>query len=136
VRVCRTCGIEKSLEEYHLQRGPRTSEGYRRPTCKSCDAKQSMAWAKANPEKVRVFRRKAKLKEKYGISIEDYNSLLEKQGGVCALCNKQHLRRPLNVDHCHNTGKVRGLLCDKCNLGIGLFDDNPELFEKVREYLT
>ena len=136
MRVCNICGINKPITEYYEHRGGRSSPGYRIKTCKKCHATKSKAWVTANPEKTKQYRRRAKLKDKYGISIEMYDSMFEQQKGVCALCNKPHKRRPLNVDHCHQTGKIRGLLCDKCNMGIGLFDDNPALLEKVKDYLS
>jgi hypothetical protein len=75
------------------------------------------------------------LKEKYGISTEDYDRMYAEQNGVCYICNKEHLRRPLNVDHCHKTGKIRKLLCDKCNMALGLIDDSIELLDKLKQYL-
>lgn len=77
--------------------------------------------------------RNRKLVKAYGITIEDYNALLAKQGGQCAIC-KQF--RKLVVDHCHDQQKVRGLLCDACNTGIGLLREDPELFARALEYLA
>jgi hypothetical protein len=94
-----------------------------------------MIWAKNNPDKVKQNRRKNKLKEKYNISIEEYDIMYAKQNGVCYICNKEHLRRPLNVDHCHVTGKIRKLLCDKCNMTLGLINDSIELLDKFKQYL-
>jgi Recombination endonuclease VII len=76
-------------------------------------------------------------------TVNDYNTMLEKQNGVCAACHKPETRvdyrngkvSKLAVDHCHKTGKVRGLLCHKCNSGIGLFNENIELMLKALEYL-
>jgi hypothetical protein len=62
--------------------------------------------------------------------------MYESQGGVCAICSKHQERRPLNVDHCHNTGTIRGLLCDKCNMAIGLLEDDATLLRKAQEYLN
>ncbi len=78
------------------------------------------------------------LKSKYGISLEDYEAMVAEQGGGCAIC-KQGPRgkrySSLVVDHCHDTGIVRGLLCDHCNRGLGLFGDNPETLEAAALYL-
>lgn len=71
----------------------------------------------------------------YSISLEDYNKMLEKQNGVCAICGKKPKER-LAVDHNHITGKVRGLLCIKCNLGISKFDDNIPTMEKAIKYIS
>lgn len=81
------------------------------------------------------------LKRKYGITIEDFKAMLCSQEGVCAICKefetvKENGRvRALHVDHCHDTGKVRGLLCDSCNRGLGKFKDNPDLLDKAAQYL-
>ena len=65
-------------------------------------------------------------------SGEDYDALLARQGGVCAICRKNH---PLGVDHCHLFNEVRGLLCNKCNLGLGMFDDDPDRLRAAADYL-
>lgn len=77
------------------------------------------------------------LKYTYNISLEDFNSLLKKQNYVCAICKKikHEKHRNLYVDHCHKTGKVRGLLCNRCNLGLGNFDDNISNLEEATKYL-
>ena len=82
---------------------------------------------------------------KYGITLEEYDRMAENQGGVCAICgNKDILIGPdgtskirrLAVDHCHDTNKVRGLLCSCCNGGLGLFKDSNILLKKALKYLT
>ena len=75
------------------------------------------------------------LKRRYNITLEEYNILFEKQNGKCAICNKKQINKQLAVDHDHNTGKVRGLLCQNCNTGIGKFKDNPKLLLKAKAYL-
>ncbi len=76
---------------------------------------------------------KSKLKLKYNITIEQYNILFDMQQGKCKICNKietcknQGTIMNLSVDHCHKTGKIRGLLCHKCNKGLGLFGDNSKI---------
>ena len=68
---------------------------------------------------------------------DDFNVLLKKQNSVCAVCRttKPSGRGTWHVDHDHTTGKIRGLLCHKCNTGIGLFNDNPQLLQQAKEYL-
>jgi Recombination endonuclease VII len=61
---------------------------------------------------------------RYGLSLQDYRAILERQGNACAICKMP--ANPLCVDHCHATGKVRGFLCRNCNLGLGNYDDDPE----------
>lgn len=71
----------------------------------------------------------------YGISLEDYDAMFTAQGGCCAICKSEPVRRRLDVDHCHTTGVVRGLLCPKCNRGIGYFNDNPQLLAAAAAYV-
>lgn len=88
-----------------------------------------------NPEKQKIKREKQKLRE-YGLTIEDYNKLLEIQNNVCAICsNKCITGRKLAIDHNHETGLIRGLLCTNCNQGIGKFKENIKYFYKAIEYL-
>jgi hypothetical protein len=70
----------------------------------------------------------------YGITLEEYNRLFVLQKGKCAICSVMQ-EKSLDVDHCHKSNKVRGLLCRKCNLGIGFMQDNPEICKKASEYL-
>lgn len=79
----------------------------------------------------------------YGITLEIFNKILKSQKGVCAICKKPEIikdgrtgkKRNLSVDHCHNTNKVRGLLCSKCNNGIGLFNDSIKSLKSAIKYL-
>ena len=114
-------------------------------------------WRKNNPEKTKEIYRKSNakrwekdkdklrlacrvyhLKNKYGISIEHYERLLEKQGGVCAVCGTSNwggaYGKP-HVDHDHKTGVVRGILCVRCNVAIGLIDDSPDRALEIISYL-
>jgi hypothetical protein len=95
------------------------------------------AWVKSNPEAWKRLMRRADLKEKYGLTVAAYDALLSRQGNACAVCNihMQSLRRRLAVDHCHVTSKIRGLLCDECNMAIGLLKDRPELLRIAAIYL-
>ena len=78
-----------------------------------------------------------KLRKYYGITSEQYRHLHDVQKGVCAICHRPNVtdKQALNVDHCHKTLKVRGLLCANCNRGLGLFQDNPMLMERAATYL-
>ena len=75
------------------------------------------------------------MKTKYGITPDDYQQMLESQDYSCLICGGEEVDRTLAVDHCHDTGVVRGLLCGPCNRGLGLFKDNPLLLESAAEYL-
>ena len=79
--------------------------------------------------------RSSHLRTKYGITLEDYNNMVTTQKRKCAICPAIIDEIILCVDHDHNTGKVRGLLCDKCNRGLGFFLDSPALLRKAAEYL-
>lgn len=73
----------------------------------------------------------------YGLSKEDYDRVLQNQKFCCKICgtHQEETHKGLHVDHCHEEGNVRGLLCYKCNTGLGQFNDNPDLLEKAKEYL-
>jgi hypothetical protein len=103
------------------------------------DRARQRRWRENNRDKIaaknREYRKRhpdVNMKYKYDLDMDGYNALLEKQGGVCAIC-----RRPgkLVVDHDHETGKVRGLLHHNCNKAIGMFEDNPEFLEGAAAYL-
>ena len=72
---------------------------------------------------------------RYGITVEQYQDILQKQDGICAICKNPPNKNALAVDHCHITGKIRGLLCPSCNSGIGKLRDSPEMLRKAIEYL-
>ncbi len=120
-------------------------------------------WQKENPEKTRETLRKWKEKnpnyrkdyylknpEKYremrfkmmmwrvgvGITYSEFKELLRKQKNGCAICGEAETKRRMSVDHCHRTGKVRGLLCQRCNTSLGGFKDNPALLKKAIKYLN
>ena len=72
--------------------------------------------------------------QKYGMSLEEYDKILSDQGGKCACCGSKR-DDDLNIDHCHRTGRVRGLLCRDCNLGLGYFRDSVSVMERAIKYL-
>jgi hypothetical protein len=76
------------------------------------------------------------LQKKFGITSAEYSELLSKQLGVCAICGQSSKDKLLAVDHCHATGTVRGLLCNLCNRGLGMFKDSPRLLTCALSYLT
>lgn len=113
---------------------------------------QMKAYRAADPEKFRARSRRAgerhrqlngesvansRLVYRYGVSVEVYAEMLSQQNGVCAICSKPPSpKRRLGVDHNHTTGFVRALLCQNCNAGIGMFDENPDIIAKVLGYLS
>lgn len=94
----------------------------------------SKKWQDSNPEK-----RKAQRLIKFGITLDEFNLLMDSQDNKCAICGYSDLSRkqffPI-VDHCHKGGKVRGILCSNCNFGLGSFKDNPAFLMKAASYLT
>ncbi len=96
------------------------------------------AWKDRNPSKHHDSTRASWLKSKYGITPEDYDQMLVKQHGCCGICGVDAPSRGnkyFAVDHCHKTGRVRGLLCNECNRGMGLLRDSSDLCRKAAEYL-
>jgi hypothetical protein len=81
------------------------------------------------------------LKRHYGITLAQYETMLEAQNGTCAICQKAETNEikgktmSLAVDHCHTSNRVRALLCSNCNRALGLLDDSPDLLSKARAYL-
>lgn len=105
---------------------------------KAVKSEYARNWRQNNPARTKELD----LQKSFGISLNYYKHLLQKQNGVCAICGKQEvvkdekgIIRSLAVDHCHTTMEVRGLLCTKCNQGIGSFLDNVELLKSAIEYL-
>jgi hypothetical protein len=107
-----------------------------------------LAWQKANPERYALRQReyattgrkaiadrKSHLKRKYGITPAEYDAMLAAQGGVCLICREKPGDLPLHVDHDHETGAVRSLLCVRCNNALGLFQESRDLFRAAAEYL-
>jgi len=77
--------------------------------------------------------RRYKLMHRYGMSLEEFGLRLEQQQGVCAICRRTFDK--LCIDHCHHTGKLRGLLCHGCNAGLGFYEDNPAFMIRSAAYL-
>lgn len=134
-----------------------TNKKRKPPTREQLDARSSLQRGRyaadaATREKIQADNRKrwrdqshekrlARNLRRYGVSPVDYQRMLAEQGGACAICKRppdvggpQRAQR-LHVDHCHATGLVRGLLCSKCNFGLGLFDDDPTRMERAVLYL-
>lgn len=89
-------------------------------------------WDAMSPEERQDFN----LRRTYGVSLQEKNEMLERQGGVCAICGTGIPgSRGWQLDHCHNKKHVRGILCHGCNTGLGLFKDSPEALRKAIEYL-
>lgn len=152
-KICRVCDVEK--DECEFKRSAKN--GYENK-CKGCDKASTKArwssmtpgqkarnkahlyaWRKNNPEARKRIHRACFLKRTYGITIDDYERMLSDQGGCCAICHRPETgcaaKKYFSVDHCHETGKVRGLLCSMCNLAIGYLNDHPGVIRRAAEYI-
>ena len=129
-RICFSCKQDKSLTEYY-----KSNTKYYQRECKVCNKERKAAWHKT--ESGKLSSTNTKLKARFGISLDDYNKMLEEQKGLCLICNDSisYNGHRLSVDHNHITGKIRGLLCKACNFGLGHFKDNQELLRKAIIYL-
>lgn len=139
-RECRTCGECKPLEDFFKERGGK--DGLR-SGCKVCRKKEYDTWLnrlKINPNLVKEMSEKdryKKLYKRFGMTKEEYNTLFSSQNGCCAIC-KQHqseFKRSFAVDHCHKTGKIRGLLCGNCNTALGLLREDKISLINMMTYL-
>jgi hypothetical protein len=92
------------------------------------------AWCVANRDKLRARAKDNHIKRLYGISRADYDALFARQGGLCAICRKPS-KHKLCVDHCHVTGMIRGLLCRKCNSGLGCLGEDQRALVAALAYL-
>jgi Recombination endonuclease VII len=120
--ACKSCGGEHEQAGREIQRNQAPM---------SCDNYRPYNY-------VGLDNRDAVIRKQYGITLDQYNQMLADQNHKCAICgNEDEVEgRKLAIDHCHKTGKVRGLLCGKCNRGLGLFYDNLELLQNAISYLA
>ena len=94
---------------------------------------QKKEWRENNPDRVVVHKQNTRLKP-YNLTEEEYKTKLIEQNYQCSICSTD-ITDKNHIDHCHKSGKVRGLLCRKCNIGLGMFNDNVECMEKAIEYV-
>lgn len=124
---CTSCKREFPRTKEHFFRYKLSADGFRRQ-CKECH----MQKVRSNPKHTEQ-KRNAALK-KYGLTLVEFEEMLKRQEGKCAICGKTP-KENLCVDHCHRTGKVRGLLCRACNRSIGQLGDTEEALMKAVHYL-
>ena len=147
MKICNICKIELSFDSFHKSKEHRGGVDSR---CKNCSSiyhqKQyqnnilvERQKRKERMRRVRInnpdYTKNSHLKERYGITLQQKLELLNKQNGRCAICKKDIIKIKACVDHDHKTGKIRGLLCDKCNRALGGFEDNKEYLQQAMEYL-
>jgi hypothetical protein len=144
MKLCPICNTNKKESEFypikvkHRAKDKLVTYSYFTKECKGCRRALALNRYYTNPATQRDYI----LRKNYGLSLNDYNCLVEKQEGKCAICGKEEtaqtktgINKTLAVDHCHSTGEVRGLLCQRCNVAIGLLGDNLAIYENCQKYL-
>ena len=145
-KLCKKCGLEKEKTDFYKDKQNKDGLG---SYCKTCHKENVRKNYKLNPEKILVRTKKwqkdnpekrAKIRRKYqyGISSEEYEHLITLQHGLCAICGKTETysrKKSLSVDHDHNTKRIRGLLCSRCNTVLGLIGDSTDLLTNCLDYL-
>ena len=137
-KVCSHCRKRKLLKHFRF----RSERGTRRGQCILCENKLNTRHRRLN-RRYQANERNNHLLRNYGVTLADIISLLRIQQYKCAICGKRlkafgkiNKVPTAYVDHCHNTGKIRGLLCNTCNQGIGFLKHSPELFVQAVRYLN
>ncbi len=134
LKRCNKCKKRKRLSLFSLvRRRNRNGKLYRDGNCKRCKADWMKADRIKNPDRYTDHD----LRQLYGITVEQYAVLNAKQNGVCAICGKPEPRKKkrLHVDHCHRTGKIRGLLCGNCNTAIGKLGEDVNVLKAAIRYI-
>lgn len=145
-KICSKCGATQPVENFFKTGKQASGKQKYRGDCKTCASHDTAEWREKNrahynsymgdwrtknPDKVRAMD----IKRNYGITIDQYNQLVQDQKGLCKICESPPKgKRPLAIDHDHKTGRVRGLLCYPCNRAIVILDDSDHL-KKAYEYL-
>lgn len=130
--TCSCCKSVKSITEFNKNKANRS--GFQNQ-CKACKRITGLSH-RSKPE-TRIKKRSTWLEYKYGITLEVWQELFNAQNGRCAIClrHQSEVTMKFHTDHCHKTGKVRGLLCASCNHTLGQNKDNPEAFDRFAAYL-
>lgn len=126
VKVCSGCGDSKDVSCFHTHRQTRDKL---RAKCKECTNKENKQWAEENQDK----RKSSHYNRTYGLSYQEIMDMHRRVNNLCEICSDK--KELLHVDHSHSSGKVRGLLCMRCNLLLGKIEENSNLFPKLFDYL-
>ena len=103
--------------------------------CTPCRAQHHQATKHKRPKQTKEQKRRY-LMSSYGLTKDEFDAMLKKQNNCCAICGSSDWGKPSpSIDHCHTTGKVRGLLCNNCNRGLGLLKDSTEVIKNAIKYL-
>ena len=144
-KMCPDCKVSMPREAFQSRNRPECP-GAVHSYCRECKNKRSGETQRRNREaatqRAGEWRKNNKdrsssivLKHMYGISLDDYYEMFDSQGGVCKICSRPAGERRLCVDHCHDSKVVRGLLCQTCNTGLGMFFDSIENLNNAIQYL-
>lgn len=138
-KKCSKCKVDKKAGGFYADR---TRIDGLSAWCKKCQRVSFEERNRRNPHRIRKQRRAAQRKYKLGVSQRDVDEALEEQNGLCAICRQppsdsrvERNQATLQADHCHETGKFRGLLCGPCNKGLGQFKDDPSRLQRAAAYL-
>ena len=140
MKKCRVCGERKPFQGFYPKSGREqyadSAAGYSH-ACKLCTIDTNTAYRNVNPKKAKAADDNSRLKRVYGIDLNQYNQMFASQGGKCLGCERHQseLKFKLAVDHCHETGKIRGLLCLNCNAALGNVRDDVEILKSLINYL-
>lgn len=133
LQLCRSCGAWKTYESFHAAK--QNTNGIVH-ACKPCVNSYSREWLQRHPGRGTQYSRKLALKNKYGMTPEHYDLMVERQGGLCAICgNAPAPGKKLVVDHDHKTNLPRLLLCFSCNIAIGHLGDDPSTLRRAARYV-
>lgn len=134
--LCTKCGETKPVDDFY--REPRnTLRQFRRTQCKKCDIKKNKSYKDKNKEILNKKRVQHNRLKKAFFPPDLFDARLANQGGVCAICGAQEAggRGQFHADHDHTTSSPRGILCHRCNIALGHFQDNPEILKAAIAYL-
>lgn len=142
MRWCKGCQTSKDESEFYFKKSGNVYKGKRYEgyshLCKICwNAERRQKYAELSSDAKKDRSKRQHLKASYGMTLEEYNEMFKKQDGRCAICNKHQseLEKPLFVDHDHQTGKTRKLLCQHCNSLLGFARDSVEALKAAIRYL-
>jgi hypothetical protein len=140
MKRCTACKVVKLPEDFYYGYKPigkryRTNKKYPHSKCKECDHIRTTKYAQKNKTELSKKAMTRQRLIRYGLTKEEHNAMVLLQNNVCAICNEPN-GKTLHVDHDHKTGRVRGLLCTRCNSGIGFFKDDINYLANAIKYLT
>lgn len=140
MKKCVGCGEYKDLSAYAPNGKTRKGTQKYRSRCRDCESKRQyrIRSVKTNKDRYTTDRLKGyRVKHSFGITYEDWVNLMESSEWKCEICGRtiETSGRTLAVDHCHKTGRIRGVLCQRCNCAIGLMNDDPAILQNAIQYL-